>query len=496
MSRFSRSNQLLVFQIAILACSAGLPLASERRTHRKRQRVRVTASADRRAQPAKSTKKPDRRAQSAKSAKKPGRRAQPAKSTNKPDRRAQPAKSTKKPGRRPQTHKHVQSQVSASQHQSTPHEPILPPSIAYKVTASHEEVTLDFAHTGFQWPQPEGPGTAVTITYSFSNLLNGELSGLSAENAKRAVEEALTLWSEVAPIHFVEMVDDGPLPTGEELAYRALDRPQIRFGHHPIDGDTGNALAHAYLPFSTSEGLAGDIHFDRNDSWNWDGGGLFLETALHEIGHALGLDHNIENDAIMNPVIQNRFDGLGTGYLLEDDIAGIRNLYGDGSGSVATLPPPSDTPPGEEPDGKSNTQPPPSEQDTFGVLATVDPKSQTLSISGDHESNSIMVISVPWFVAVIGTADTPVNNQPGSVFFFSPRGSITCDLGSGDDTLTCFRLKSRLLECELGAGDDTMNLLFCSVRKVLANGATGTDALRRFASPIKDYSHVGFEQVK
>ncbi len=478
MPGFSRSNRLLVFQIAILACSAGFPLASERRVHRKQHRVRATASANRRAQPAKSTKTPDRR-------------ARPAKSTKKPDRRARPAKSTKTPDRRSRTHKHEKSQVAGSQHQSAPHEPILPPSIAYKVTASHEEVTLDFAHTGFQWPQPEGLGTAVTITYSFSNLLNGELRGLSAENAKRAVEEALTLWSEVAPIHFVEMVDAGPLPTGEELAYRALDRPQIRFGHHLIDGETGNALAHAYLPFSTSEGLAGDIHFDRNDSWNWDGGGLFLETALHEIGHALGLDHNIENDAIMNPVIQNRFDGLGTGYLLEDDIAGIRNLYGYGSGSVATL----NTPPGEEPDGESSEQTSPSEQDTFGVLATMDSKSQTLSISGDHESNSLMVISLPWFVAVIGTEGTPVNSQPVAVFF-SPRGSITCDLGSGDDTLTCFRLKSRMLECELGAGDDTMNLLFCSVRKVLANGATGTDALLRFASPIKDYSHVGFEQVK
>ena len=470
MSRFSRSNRLLVFQIAILACSAGFPLASERRTHRKRHRVRVTASSDRRAQPAKNTKTSDRR--------------------------ARPAKSKKTSNRRTRTHKHAQSQVAESQHQSTANEPILPPSIAYKVTASHEEVTLDFAHTGFQWPQPEGPGTAVTITYSFSNLLNGELRGLSAENAKRAVEEALTLWSEFAPIHFVEMIDEGPLPTGEELAYRALNRPQIRFGHHLIDGENGNALAHAYLPFSTSEGLAGDIHFDRNDSWNWDGGGLFLETALHEIGHALGLDHNIENDAIMNPVIQNRFDRLGTGYLLEDDIAGIRNLYGYGSGSVTTLTTPSDTPPGEEPDGESSDQPPLSEQDTFGVLATMNSKSRTLSISGDHESNSIMVISVPWFVAVIGTADTPVNSQAGAVFFFSPGGSITCDLGSGDDTLTCFRLKSRMLECELGAGDDTMNLLFCSLRKVLANGATGTDALRRFASPIKDYSHVGFEQVK
>ena len=453
MSRFSGWNRLLVFQIALLACCATSLLAAERRAHRKRHHARAAG-------------------------------------------RSQPTRRTNPPTGRSQIRKRANPQATEVDQTGPQNEPILPPSVAYKYAASREEVTLDFSDTGFQWPQPNGPGTAVTITYSFSNLLNGELRGLSANNAKRAVEEALTLWSEVAPIHFVEMADEGPLPTGEELAYRASDHPQIRFGHHLIDGESGGALAHAYLPFSTREGLAGDIHFDRDEPWNWDDGGLFLETALHEVGHALGLDHDVENDAIMNPIIQNRFDGLGTGYLLEDDIAGIRNLYGYGTGSVATLNAPDNTAPGEDPDRDSSDQQPPSEQESFGVLATLDSKSRTLSISGDHEANSIMVISLPWLVAVIGMEDTPVNSQAGSVFFFSSRSSITCDLGSGDDTLTCFRLKSRTLECDLGAGDDTLSLLFCSIRNMLANGATGTDALFRLGSQIRNFGHVGFEQVK
>ena len=522
MSRFSGWNRLLVFQIAFLACGATSLLAAERRAHRQRHQARAATPAAGRSQPTKETKPPAgrsqptkrtkppagrsqptkkteppaRRSQPTKKTKPPARRSQPTKKTEPPARRSQPTKKTKPPARRSRTRERAKPQATEVDQPGPQNEPILPPSVAYKYAASREEVTLDFSNTGFQWPQPDGPGTAVTITYSFSNLLNGELRGLSADNAKRAVEEALTLWSEVAPIHFVEMADEGPLPTGEELAYRASDHPQIRFGHHLIDGETGGALAHAYLPFSTREGLAGDIHFDRDEPWNWDGGGLFLETALHEVGHALGLDHDVENDAIMNPIIQNRFGGLGTGYLLADDIAGIRNLYGYGTGSVAVLNAPVNTPPGEDPDGDSSDQQPPSEQESFGVLATLDSKSRTLSISGDHEANSIMVISLPWFVAVIGTDDTPVNSQSGSVFFFSSRGSITCDLGSGDDTLTCFRLKSRTLECELGAGDDTLSLLFCSIRNMLANGATGTDALFRLGSQIRNFGHVGFEQVK
>ena len=44
--------------------------------------------------------------------------------------------------------------------------------------------------------------------------------------------------------------------------------------------------------------------------------------------------------AIMNPIYTTgRFDGLGTGYLFEDDINGIQELYGEGEGSVTPLDP-------------------------------------------------------------------------------------------------------------------------------------------------------------
>ena len=42
----------------------------------------------------------------------------------------------------------------------------------------------------------------------------------------------------------------------------------------------------------------------------------------------------------MNLSIENRFSGLGTGFLLPDDIAGIQALYGAGHGSVHSIPEP------------------------------------------------------------------------------------------------------------------------------------------------------------
>ncbi|CAB4041697.1 matrix metallo ase-2-like, partial [Paramuricea clavata] len=73
--------------------------------------------------------------------------------------------------------------------------------------------------------------------------------------------------------------------------------------------------------------LSGDIHFDDDEIWTINGEQDTTDytwTALHEIGHALGLRHSREQDAIMWPWF--------TGYkadtrLTQDDINGIQAIY-------------------------------------------------------------------------------------------------------------------------------------------------------------------------
>lgn len=169
-----------------------------------------------------------------------------------------------------------------------------------------------FNTPGAKWSQPGGRGNPVNITYSFNDF--GNFNGISAEEAELALEEAFALWASVAPLNFTEVEDNS-------------GNSQIRISQDAIDG-RGGTLAFAFFPSN------GDITFDSGENWT---PGTFLETAVHEIGHSLGLAHEDGVDAILNSSLRGRYSGLGSSFLLPDDIAGVQNLYGSGVGTVNAL---------------------------------------------------------------------------------------------------------------------------------------------------------------
>jgi predicted Zn-dependent protease len=143
------------------------------------------------------------------------------------------------------------------------------------------------------------------LTYYFHNCP----STLECDDGWEAVRQAFQSWAELSTLTFNEV--DRPEQADIELLW-SVNGPQI--------GYPGDVLAFATFP---SDG--GDVVFDDAEPWSvFDGSefDLYL-VAAHEIGHALGLDHSSDPDALMYPVLTRYTTGLSA-----DDAAAIQALYG------------------------------------------------------------------------------------------------------------------------------------------------------------------------
>ncbi|CAO1439581.1 unnamed protein product [Diamesa hyperborea] len=136
------------------------------------------------------------------------------------------------------------------------------------------------------------------------------------------LRRAFDVWSEHIDLEFhLESTDDVEIDirfeTGDHGCLMKFDGVRKNF--------EANALAHAFNPGNRPEN--GDIHFDDDEIWTFnstEGSNLF-QNAVHEIGHALGLDHTKLKKAVMFPYVASYYPGFK---LDADDIMGIQELYG------------------------------------------------------------------------------------------------------------------------------------------------------------------------
>lgn len=168
-----------------------------------------------------------------------------------------------------------------------------------------------------RWPTTD-------LTYRLVNVL----PGLDEPSQRDAVDRAFALWAEASQLTFTSVTAGADL----NISFESGDHGDA----FPFDGP-GSNLGHAFFPGS---GMPGEIHLCETENWVIGDAGegeidLFA-VLVHEIGHGLGVEHSLSENAIMRPSYTGSIDALAA-----DDIDSIQKLYGSADGSVARLETPS-----------------------------------------------------------------------------------------------------------------------------------------------------------
>lgn len=165
-----------------------------------------------------------------------------------------------------------------------------------------------FITSGVKWGSSGNGTSGGNVTWSFAKFnFNDRLSfdQLLYSSLEDDVRNAFKTWQDVADITFTEVEDSS--------------NTDIRIGMNAIDG-VNNTLGTAHYTYSGNIFSFADIELDTSEDWS---GSLPYLTLVHEIGHAIGLDHENRVPAIMNSTIDTNLTGL-----TNDDKEGIIAIYG------------------------------------------------------------------------------------------------------------------------------------------------------------------------
>jgi hypothetical protein len=193
-----------------------------------------------------------------------------------------------------------------------------------------ENRVVPYVATGNLWPHPQlvtisfmPDGTNLGgVTSNLFSSFNGRFGSASAWQTP--ILKAAQVWAQYTNLNFAVISDSGAAEGSGSYQQGASSMGDIRIGGYNFGT---SQLASAYLPPAVDNySVAGDIQFNTGQAFNINGQTYDLFTvAMHEIGHALGLDHSTATGAVMSATYNGTMTGLGS-----DDISGIQSIYSRG----------------------------------------------------------------------------------------------------------------------------------------------------------------------
>lgn len=238
---------------------------------------------------------------------------------------------------------------------------------------------------------------------------------LPADTVQAEIVRAFSEWAKYAKLTFAPTTD----ATGDQTIAVLFASGDHGDGYPFVP--QGAISAHTFYPFPVNpEPIAGDMHFNADESWRIGADVDVFSIALHEAGHALGLGHSDQPGAVMYPYYH-----LATG-LTKEDINAILQLYAPQDGQPDTGAPTMPiTPP-------ATPVTPPAVPASPLILAIQVPATPTTASSvtiGGNTIGGIGTVQVSW-----ATSSGAFGTAQGSATWTIPAVS----LAMGDNVITLY----------------------------------------------------------
>ena len=185
----------------------------------------------------------------------------------------------------------------------------------------------------YSWAGNGSTNTPAIVTYSFETRAQ---SYLSSSGFNQSFVNSFQQFSALDKVYAREAVNQWAQASGIVLIEVPAGQGDLKFAKYDFDYDSGlsSAAGFAYFPSR-----------DINDSYVYDqaiGGDVFINTdvsnsvflMLHEIGHALGLEHSFDGENVLASHLDNHsntvmsYTGGGSSRLGYLDVQAATHMYG------------------------------------------------------------------------------------------------------------------------------------------------------------------------